>query len=135
MNGKVAFEGVHRLAPRDACHSSLRDARCSTSYWRRSSYALNFPGSAIVTQIFHKSSIFLMTYRTPVWHTPLNGGVGRLSPRLPRSPSMIDLSAPPASLSSHRAFVVQFRAETAVAAGHLVSISSRAGSHVRHLGR
>jgi len=48
---------------------------------------------------------------------------------------MIDLSAPPASLSPHRAFVVQFRAETAVAAGHLVSISSRAGSHVRHLGR
>jgi hypothetical protein len=27
MNGKVAFEGAHRLAPWDACHSSLRDAR------------------------------------------------------------------------------------------------------------
>ena len=33
---------------------------------------------------------------------------------------MIDLSAPPSPLSPHRAFVVQFRAETAVATGHLV---------------
>jgi len=32
---------------------------------------------------------------------------------------MIDPSAPPSQLSPHRAFVVQFRAETAVAAGHL----------------
>ena len=27
MNGKVAFEGAHRLAPWDVCLSSLRDAR------------------------------------------------------------------------------------------------------------
>ena len=33
---------------------------------------------------------------------------------------MIDPSASPALLSPHRAFVVQFRAETAVATGHLV---------------
>jgi len=33
---------------------------------------------------------------------------------------MIDPSAPSSPLSPHRAFVVQFRAETAVAAGHLV---------------
>jgi hypothetical protein len=32
---------------------------------------------------------------------------------------MIDPSVPPSPLSPHRAFVVQFRAETAVAAGHL----------------
>ena len=33
---------------------------------------------------------------------------------------MIDPAAPPSSLSPHRAFVVQFRAETAIAAGRLV---------------
>jgi hypothetical protein len=33
---------------------------------------------------------------------------------------MIDPPAPPSLLSPYRAFVVQFRAETAVAAGHLV---------------
>jgi hypothetical protein len=27
MNGHVAFEGAHRLAPWDACHASFRDAR------------------------------------------------------------------------------------------------------------